>query len=243
MPLSLALAPYVILVIIIIGGQIVEPIKAFLGQVVIRIEFPELTTSQGWVTPAETGRAINVFGHAGALLLYSSILSYLLFRCKGYYRQGAMGHIASSTIRRAARSSVGIMAMVGMAVVMEHAGMIRALAQGVANAVGGAFPLAAPFIGALGAFMTGSNTNSNVVFASFQQDAATLLGLPPLIILAGQTAGASIGSMFAPAKVIVGASTVGLGGNEGPVLKKVMIYGLVLVAVTSLTTWIAVQSQ
>ena len=81
--------------------------------------------------------------------------------------------------------------------------------------------------------MTGSNTNSNVVFGSFQQDAAQLLGLNVLIILAAQTAGAAIGSMFAPAKVIVGASTVGLGGEEGPVLKKVMIYGVVLVAVVS----------
>jgi lactate permease len=114
------------------------------------------------------------------------------------------------------------------------------LAEGVADAVGDAYPFASPFIGALGAFMTGSNTNSNVVFGSFQQDAAALLGLNALIILAAQTAGGAIGSMFAPAKVIVGASTVGLGGEEGPVLKKVMIYGLLLVAVISLATWAAI---
>jgi lactate permease len=113
------------------------------------------------------------------------------------------------------------------------------LAEGVADAVGGAFPLASPFIGALGAFMTGSNNNSNVVFGSFQQDVATLLGLDVFIILAAQTAGGAIGSVFAPAKIIVGASTVGLGGEEGPVLKKVMSYGLVLVGVISLVTWVA----
>jgi lactate permease len=118
--------------------------------------------------------------------------------------------------------------------------MTRALAEGVADGVGEAFPLASPFIGALGAFMTGSNTNSNVVFGSFQQDAATLLGLDVLIILASQTAGAAIGSAFAPAKVIVGASTVGLGGDEGPVLKKVMLYGVVLVGIISLATWLAI---
>jgi lactate permease len=118
--------------------------------------------------------------------------------------------------------------------------MTRTLAEGVAGAVGDAFPLASPFIGALGAFMTGSNTNSNVVLGSFQQDAATLLGQNVLIILAAQTAGAAMGSVFAPAKVIVGASTVGLGGEEGPVLKKVMVYGLTLVVVISLATWVAV---
>jgi lactate permease len=237
LPLVLALAPYALLMVVIIGGQLVAPVEAFLGQVVIRVEFPELTTSRGWVTPAETGRTINLFGHAGALLFYASALSYLLLRWKDCYQQGAIGRIVHNTVLRATRSSIGVATMVGMAVVMEHAGMTRMLAEGVADTVGDAYPLVSPFIGALGAFMTGSNTNSNVVFGSFQQDAAALLGLNALIILAAQTAGAAIGSAFAPAKVIVGASTVGLGGEEGPVLKKVMAYGSALVAAISLVTW------
>jgi lactate permease len=207
---------------------------------VIRVQFDELSTSKGWVTPAQTGRTINLFGHAGALLFYASVLSYLLLHRKGYYRPGALGRIAQSTVRRAVRSSIGIATMVGMAVVMQHAGMTRMLAAEVADAVGGAFPLASPFIGALGAFITGSNTNSNVVLGSFQQDAAMLLGLNVPVILAAQTAGAAIGSVFAPSKVIVGASTIGLGGQEGPVLKKVMTYGLALVGVISLATWLAI---
>jgi lactate permease len=239
MPLRLALIPYAILIAVIIGGQLVEPVQDFLGQVVVRAQFPALSTRQGWTTAAEAGRTIDVFGHAGAQLFYASVLSYLLLRRKGYYRPGAIGRIVRGTVRRAARSSIGIAAMVGMAVVMDHAGMTRTLAEGVADAVGGAFPLASPFIGALGAFMTGSNTNSNVVFGSFQRDAAELLGLNVFVILAAQTAGGAIGSIFAPAKVIVGASTVGLGGQEGPVLKKVIIYGLALVGVVSLATWAA----
>jgi len=280
MPLRIALLPYAFLILVIIAGQLIAPIKAFLGQVVIRVQFPELSTSQGWVTPAEAGRTINLFGHAGALLFYTSVLSYLALRwhgpsagsgqvpsagsgqvpsasqrgdgstgsprwpvepsAQGYYRPGSIRRITQRTIKRAVRSSIGIATMVGMAVVMQHAGMTHTLAEGVADAVGDAYPLASPFIGALGAFMTGSNTNSNVVLGSFQQDAAALLGLNALIILAAQTAGAAIGSTFAPAKVIVGASTVGLGGDEGPVLKKVLSYGLVLVGVISLATWIAI---
>jgi hypothetical protein len=41
---------------------------------------------------------------------------------------------------------------------MEHAGMTHLLADGMVHMAGSAFPLVAPFIGALGAFMTGSNT-------------------------------------------------------------------------------------
>jgi len=82
--------------------------------------------------------------------------------------------------------------------------------------------------------MTGSNTNSNVVFAGLQQQVAALLGVSPLIILAAQTTGGAIGSAFAPAKVIVGCSTV--EAEEGPVLKSVMRYGLLIVAVTAVAT-------
>jgi lactate permease len=240
-PLLIAMVPYALLILVIIAGQLIPRVEAFLGQVVVRAEFPELEARLGWVTPAETGRTINAFGHAGALLFYAAMLSFLFLRWRGYYKPSALRRVARNTVKRATRSSIGIATMVGMAVAMEHAGMTRVLAEGVAGVVGGAFPLASPFIGALGAFMTGSNTNSNVVFGPFQQDAANLLGVNALIILAAQTAGGALGSMFAPAKVIVGASTVGLGGEEGPVMRQVMGYGLVLVAIIALATWAVIR--
>jgi lactate permease len=118
--------------------------------------------------------------------------------------------------------------------------MTYLLADGVARVAGPAFPLVSPFIGALGAFMTGSNTNSNVVFGGLQQQVATLIGASPLVILAAQTAGGAIGSLFAPAKVIVGCSTVELGGEEGPVLQAAMRYGLLIVAGLALAAGLAV---
>ncbi len=59
---------------------------------------------------------------------------------------------------------------------MQHAGMTETLAQGLADATGRFFPVVSPWIGALGAFMTGSNTNSNVVFSALQMRTAELLG-------------------------------------------------------------------
>ncbi len=54
--------------------------------------------------------------------------------------------------------------------------MTYVLAAGLATAAGPLYPLVAPYIGLLGAFMTGSNTNSNVVFAPLQQQAAQTAG-------------------------------------------------------------------
>jgi lactate permease len=232
--LGWALLPYVLLIATVLVAELLPAVRAFLGRVVIRVQFPELATSRGWVTPAEQGRTINVFGHPGALLVYVSAITYVMYRWRGGYKPGSARRIARGVVNRAARSSLGTAAMVGMAVTMEHAGMTYLLADGIARVAGPVFPLVAPFIGALGSFITGSNTNSNVIFGDLQQSVATLVGVSPLIILASQTAGGAIGSAFAPAKIIVGCSTV--DAEEGPALQAVMRYGLAMLAVMAVVT-------
>jgi lactate permease len=130
--------------------------------------------------------------------------------------------------------------MVCMAVVMENSGMTEALARGLADVAGRFFPFMAPWIGALGAFMTGSNTNSNVVFALLQVRTAQILGLTVAIILAGQTAGAGLASVIAPAKIVVGTSTAESTGKEGEVMRQMLPYILVLVLLTSLLTAVGI---
>ena len=126
--------------------------------------------------------------------------------------------------------------------IMTRCGMTNTLATGLSRAVGRAFPLASPFIGLLGAFMTGSNTNSNVVFATLQKSTAELIGITVTVILGAQTTGGSLGSMLAPAKVIVGCSTAGLEGREGEVMRTTVPYGLLIAAVIGLCAWLAVAS-
>ncbi|NIN11946.1 MAG: L-lactate permease, partial [Gemmatimonadales bacterium] len=96
--------------------------------------------------------------------------------------------------------------------------------------MGTIFPFLSPFIGLLGAFMTGSNTNSNVVFAPLQKSTAELTGISTLVILGAQTTGGALGSMLAPAKVIVGCSTTGLAGQEGKVMRITVLYGILITA-------------
>lgn len=236
LPLRQAFAPYLLLVVVVCAAELIAPVNALLNSVEIQVAFPELRTALGYVTPAEAGRTISIFGHPGALLFYAGVINYLVLRRIGRYSPGAIRSIARKTIRGAFPSSIGIMAMVAMAVTMEHAGMTRLLAEGIGAVAGSAFPFVSPFVGALGAFMTGSNTNSNVVFAPLQQRAAELLDLSPALILAAQTTGGAIGSTFAPAKVIVGCSTLGIPGQEGTVLKLSLAYGLAIITGVGLAT-------
>ena len=85
--------------------------------------------------------------------------------------------------------------------------------------------------------MTGSNTNSNVVFGQLQQQTALFLSLSVPIILAAQTTGGAIGSLFAPAKVIVGCSTVS-GADEGQVIKMASLAGLAIIFVVGVLVWL-----
>lgn len=82
---------------------------------------------------------------------------------------------------------------VGVALIMDHSGMIHLLAKDVSESVGPAFPLFSPLIGTLGAFVTGSNTNSNVIFAPLQQQTAALIGTSVLVLLGAQTTGGALG--------------------------------------------------
>jgi lactate permease len=241
--LAKSLVPYGLLILIIVFGQLV--LAQSLSTVNLSIKFQEVSTRQGWVTPAGAGRSISLLGHAGALLLYTSLLSYLWFRWQGPLEPVSgysLGRIARKTIRGSVKSTVGIIFLVAMAVTMQQAAMTRLLAEALSAGTGPVFPLLSPFIGVVGAFMTGSNTNSNVVFGQLQLDTALALGLAAALVLAAQTTGGAIGSLFAPAKVVVGGSTVE-GAEDGQVLKRAAIYGIAMTAVIALIVWLVANAN
>jgi lactate permease len=228
------------LIVIILVVQLVQPVNAFLGQVVIQVEFPQTISALGYITPAGMGRRLPIFRHTGVVFLYSCFVAYLIYKLAGLYKPGAVGRILNGTLRRVMSSSVSIASMVAMAVVMDHSGMTDTLARSLAETIGALYPFMAPWIGAIGAFMTGSNTNSNVVFGGLQMQTALLLGLDVAIILAAQTAGAALASVMAPTKVVVGASTAGMAGKEGDVMRKLIVYTIILLVIISLLTAVSV---
>ncbi len=226
--LMIALSAYAILLVLAFGINLIPALADWFNRIQLVVHFPELSTSLGWVTPAETGRTISVFGHPGSILLYSSLLAYLVYRRAGRYQPGAAGRILKKVYKGALNPSLGILAMVGMGALMGHAGMTNLLAEGLSSAVSaGAYPLVASLIGGLGAFITGSNNASNALFGVLQMRTAELLDLRVPLVLGAQTTGGSLGSVMAPAKVIVGCSTTGQSGREGYVLRRLLPVGLI----------------
>ena len=116
-------------------------------------------------------------------------------------------------------------------------GMPIAMAEWVAATVGQVYPLFAPSIGALGAFIAGSNTVSNLMFSLFQFGVAERLLMPTSLIVALQAVGAAAGNMIAIHNVVAASATVGLLGKEGLVLRKTILptlYYVLLVGILGL---------
>ncbi|CAM3326023.1 L-lactate permease [Thalassospira profundimaris] len=234
MPLIEALTPYLVFIVLVTMATFVPAVEMLLGKIRFTLDFPETATATGWVIEAESAKAIAIFGHPGALLLYTAAISFTFFKLRGHYDDGIGKRIWQRTLKSGLPTSIGMVPVIGLAIIMDHAGMTYALAEGGAAVFSGAFavayPVIAPAIGALGAFMTGSTNNSNVVFGMFQRHTAELSGLSTALVLAAQATGASLGSMLAPSKILVGCSTVGLSGKEGPVLSVVLKTGVILTA-------------
>ena len=228
------LVPYGILLVIIFAVNFIRPLNDLLNEVTIQMKIPQLVMANQSINPPSQTKSLSLFGHPGALLIYAGVISFILAWKKGSLPAGSGEKIRKGVLRSGLKSTLGVLAMMAMATTMQSAGMVSKLSTTMANISGKLYPLVTPFIGALGAFMTGSNTNSNVLFGAFQQEVASTLQLHVPLILALHNAGAAVGSVFAPAKIIVGCSTVGLGGQESDALRQTTKYGLIIIAILAL---------
>lgn len=105
----------------------------------------------------------------------------------------------------------------------ELVSMPLMVADWVAVEVGSIYPLFAPSVGALGAFLAGSNTVSNLMLSQFQYGVAEGLGLSGALMVAGQSVGAAAGNMIAIHNVVAASATVGLLGREGLTMRMTII--------------------
>jgi len=137
-------------------------------------------------------------------------------------------NVFSMTARRAVPTSVVLVFSVAMAMLMVNSsinlsgyeGMLVILAKALASVFGKAWGFIAPFIGAFGSFLTGSNATSDMTFGLLQWTAAQQVGISGEIALALQAVGGSLGVTICVAKVITACATVGIVGKEGEVMRK-----------------------
>jgi lactate permease len=202
-----ATLPYLLVIALILFTRLLPPVRDALRALSI-----------DWSLYGGYAGSVALLYHPGTLLLLGLALATLL-------RSDGRGHLLPALRRAAARLPMVALALLSvllMARLMVHAGMIDQLAGSAATHLGSAWLFAAPATGALGSFITGSATASNILFAGFQHATAEAAGLPPLLAAAGQGFGAAIGNIIAPHNIVVGAAAVGIIGAEGQVLRRTL---------------------
>lgn len=218
-----ALMPYIILVGISTCVLLTPPVREFLGSWKTSFAFPATSTTYGFTNTASAAYSpVAWLTHSGCFLLAAALFSWFYFYKRGLLSCNGTSAILSNTMRKAMPASFSVVLLLVMSKLMSGSGQVDVLAAGTAAATGAFYAMLAPAIGTLGAFMSSSNVSSNILFGSFQESVARLIDKAPALILAAQTSGAAVGTMFSPSKVLLGTTTAGIVGQEGAVIRKLL---------------------
>ncbi|MFV0681218.1 L-lactate permease [Ottowia sp.] len=218
-----AFAPYVIVIALLIITRTIAPIKAFLTGPLTTIKFANLfgtsisTSAQFLYAP-------------GFVLILASLACIVLYGMSGK-QYGAAVKASALTMVDAAPALLLAVPMVQVFINSAAAdgslvSMPMMLAQGAAAVAGQAWPNVSPWVGALGAFIAGSNTVSNMMFSYFQFSTAQQIGLgidASAIVVALQAIGGAAGNMICVHNVVAAGAVVGLMNREGEVVRKTLI--------------------
>ncbi len=218
MSLLRAWAPYLILVILLIGTRVIEPVGSALR------DTPGLALLWDGILGTELSGSIEWAYVPGTWLVCSALAAIPIY---GMTRE-QIGDAWREAGQKIISPAIALVFVIAMVDIMLETGahpdaplesMIVVLADMTATVIGPAYAMVAPTVGALGSFIAGSITVSNITFVGFQFEVAQTLGLPTQLIVAGQALGAAIGNVVAIHNVIAALATVGLVGETGRVIR------------------------
>ncbi|WP_421159332.1 L-lactate permease [Aeromonas dhakensis] len=231
-PMSLLLAwlPYVALALLLVASRVSPEFKASLLSV--SLAFTDLLGEKG------VSASIEPLYLPGGLLVLCALLATLLQSRSLAPFGRALGE-SSRTLIGAGFVLIFTVPMVRIFINSgvngaDLASMPVTTANFAAGLVGEFFPALSATIGALGAFIAGSNTVSNMMFSQFQFEVAQTLGVSTAAMLALQAVGAAAGNMIAIHNVVAASATVGLLGREGATLRKTALPTLYYLLATGL---------
>ncbi len=236
MSLTVAWLPYVLVALILVASRVSTEFKAFTKS----LSFG-LTDILG---EAGISSSIQPLYLPGGILLFVCLITLFLHQMK-------ISQIADAA-KEASKTLVGagfvLVFTIPMVRILINSGvngadlaaMPVAMAAFVADTFGSVYPLFAPMVGAMGAFIAGSNTVSNMMLSQFQFEVANALSISGALLVAQQAIGAAAGNMIAIHNVVAASATVGLLGQEGRTLRRTIIPTVYYVLATGLLGLLAV---
>ncbi|GAB3343364.1 L-lactate permease [Chromohalobacter beijerinckii] len=235
MSIFMGWVPYVLLAVLLVISRTVPSVTSALQS--ISVSWNNILGESG------VSGSLQPLYLPGGIILIVVLLTVLLHRM----RASELGAAFSESTKTLLGAGFVLIFTVPMVRILINSGVNQAdlvsmpvaMAQLVADGVGHVYPFFSPAVGALGAFIAGSNAVSNLMLSDFQFNVAEALGVSTAMMVALQAVGAAAGNMIAIHNVVAASATVGLLGREGTTLRKTILPTLYYLIFTGLIGLIA----
>ncbi len=200
--LWLAAFPYMLLTFFLLLSRLVPSLRDWLQTRAV-LEFPIV--------------------HMSLPLLYIPGFWVSLSLLIGIGISGTPRHVTTDVLGAAWRqftpSALAILFFLLTAQVMQASSMTASLGASAAS-LGTSYVWISPWLSGLGAWLTGSNLGGTAMFAQLQKAAASSTGLSLLWLAVAQNGAGQLARMLSPACLMLAATSAGLQGQEGLIIRK-----------------------
>ena len=205
--------PFILIfVFLILTSKLFPTIQGVLGSVVIKAVI--------YTGHDAAPTSFQLLTAPGTLILIAAVLSGFINKAS----VGDMINVFSRTLKTLIPTFITIITIIATARVMGYSGMTMEVASATVAATGTMYPLIAPLIGSIGAFITGSATSSCVLLGKLQVDSSIAIGANETVqvwVAAANAAGSCVGKIISPQSIAIGVAAVGIrsGDVEGQIMK------------------------
>lgn len=231
--------PYALLAALLMLSRINTEVKAFLSYH-LTLNWTDILNEK------DISGSIQFLYLSGSIMMFVVLVTFFLHRMQFGTLKAAVAE-SSRTLLGAGFVLIFTIPMVRILInsgvnLANLPAMPQVMAQWVASSMGDIYPFFAPSVGALGAFIAGSNTVSNLMMAQFQFDTAQLIGVSSALLVSVQAVGAAAGNMIAIHNVVAASAIVGLLGYEGRIIRMTIIPTLYYLITVGIITLIAIHA-
>lgn len=223
----LAWSPFIfIFIFLLFTSKLVTPINTFLAQFssVVTVYAGENAGNLTFAWINTPGVWIFLSAIVGGLLQKATVNDFVI--------------VLKETLNQMKETMITMLCVLGCAKIMGYSGMISSIATFAIAATGSFYPLFAPWIGALGTFVTGSGTNSGVLFGGVQLKAAETLQVNPYWMVALNSLGVAAGKMLSPQSLAIALASVDGKGQDSKLMSQIMPYAIAFLVCMSIIAFV-----
>ena len=227
--------PYVMVIVMSIGFFILSP------KLELSFSFAGYESAQGTIVEAEEDYVtFNILKYPFTIIAITTLLSIAYYLKINRLKKTDIRVILSTTVKKIKSTEITLLFLLCTASIMMDSGMTTILSTTIVDFAGQGYAFMSSVIGMLGAFITGSNTNANILFGYLQETAALSLGMTTAVICALQSVSASVGGAIGPTTTALVAAAAELSGREAEIYRHTLAPTIITTAVLGLAALLVI---